>query len=382
MMLVSMISYIDRSTLAILAPTILKETHLSNEQYGLIISAFSVLYMVGNPVWGRILDRIGVRRGMATAVGLWTLASASHALVGGMRGFALARAALGFGEGATFPGGLRTVVQTLPPHERSRGTAIAYSGGSFGAVLTPLIITPIAAAWGWRGAFWFTGLIGAAWLIWWGLLGRSGNLTRQPETIAATGLSMSWKDRDVWAFLSAYALGAIPLGFVLYQSSLYLSAYHHLSQGQIGKVLWVPPLGWEAGYFFWGWVIDRFAKGGASMIAMRRILVTAAVMSFPIAAIPFVSSLLATLALFFLSMFVVGAFILGSIAYATNTYSTRYAGLISGMGAGSWSALVALLMPWFGHLFDLRNYHAAFALISLLPAIGTCGWLLLDRPKH
>src|SRR6478736_3355011 len=78
MLLVSLISYIDRNTLAILAPTILRELHLSAEQYGWIISAFSIAYMLGNPVWGVILDRIGVRRGMMFAVGIWSLASVSH----------------------------------------------------------------------------------------------------------------------------------------------------------------------------------------------------------------------------------------------------------------------------------------------------------------
>jgi MFS transporter, ACS family, hexuronate transporter len=104
MLMVSLISYIDRNTLALLAPTILKETGLNAEQYGFIISAFSVLYMIGNPVWGRILDRFGLRLGMMASVSFWSLASAAHALAGGFFSFAAARAALGFGEGATFPG--------------------------------------------------------------------------------------------------------------------------------------------------------------------------------------------------------------------------------------------------------------------------------------
>ena len=87
MMLVSTISYIDRNTLALLAPTILRDTRLSNEQYGFIISAFSVAYMLGNPLWGYILDRIGVRRGMTLAVSLWTLASVAHVFAFGFQGF-------------------------------------------------------------------------------------------------------------------------------------------------------------------------------------------------------------------------------------------------------------------------------------------------------
>src|SRR5689334_10105165 len=165
MLAVSLISYIDRNTLAILAPTILRDTGLSVQQYGFIISAFSIAYMLANPLWGRILDRAGIRRGMSVAVACWSLASVSHAFAGGLMSFAAARAALGFGEGATFPGGLRTVVQTLPPGKRGRGLAVAYSGGSLGAVLAPLIVTPVFRWWGWRGAFWFTGLIGGAWLL-------------------------------------------------------------------------------------------------------------------------------------------------------------------------------------------------------------------------
>lgn len=137
MLAVSLISYIDRNTLALLAPTILKETRLSGFQYGFVISAFSVAYTIGNPVWGRALDRFGLRLGMLAAVSLWTAASVSHAFAAGFLSFALARALLGFGEGATFPGGLRTVMQTLEPSQYARGTAVAYSGGSLGAIITP-----------------------------------------------------------------------------------------------------------------------------------------------------------------------------------------------------------------------------------------------------
>jgi hypothetical protein len=185
MMLVSTISYIDRNTLALLAPTILRDAHLSNEQYGFIISAFSIAYMLGNPLWGHVLDRIGVRAGMTAAVSLWTLASVSHVFAFGFRGFAIARAVLGFGEGATFPGSLRTVVQTLRPEQRSRGIAVAYSGGSLGAVITPVIITPVAAMWGWRGAFWATGAVGAAWLLLWMVLSKHIDAARPVNRPAA-----------------------------------------------------------------------------------------------------------------------------------------------------------------------------------------------------
>ena len=185
MLLVSLISYIDRNTLALLAPTILRETGLSAEQYGFVISAFSIAYMAGNPIWGRALDRFGLRGGMLAAVSFWSLASAAHSLAGGFASFAAARTALGFGEGATFPGGLRTVVQTLEPSRRARGIAVAYSGGSLGAIITPLIVTPIALWWGWRAAFLFTGLVGFLWVLLWLAVSRRPEIRRAPAAAAA-----------------------------------------------------------------------------------------------------------------------------------------------------------------------------------------------------
>lgn len=383
MMLVSVISYIDRNTLALLAPTILKDIGLSNEQYGYIIAAFSVAYCIGNPVWGRILDRFGVHRGMAASVSLWTLASVSHVFAGGMGGFAVARAALGFGEGATFPGALRTVTQTLPPTVRSRGMALAYSGGSLGAIITPLIVTPVAAWWGWRGAFWFTGAVGAVWLVSWLLLGRAAELkeapARQPLTAVTQFKGMRWDDVHLWAFIAVYSLGAFPLGFVLYQAAIYLSVVMHQSQNAIGAVLWVPPLGWEAGYFFWGWVTDKHTRSGASVAALRKMFMLLTLLSLPLALIPRIHSLLLTLVLMFFAMFTTSGFIIGGVAHATARYSTRYSGLIAGMGAGSWSAFVAVAMPGMGRLFDQHRYETAFVISALLPLPGLLLWLWVNR---
>jgi ACS family hexuronate transporter-like MFS transporter len=376
MLLVSLISYIDRNTLALLAPTILKENHLSAGQYGFIISAFSILYMIGNPVWGRLIDRFGLRRGMTASVSMWTLASAAHAVAGGFAGLAAARAALGFGEGATFPGGLRTVVQTLPPSQRSRGIAVAYSGGSLGSIITPLVVTPIAVWWGWRAAFLFTGLIGAMWLVMWAFVSRHPGI-REKREHESERPRVRFADPRVWAFMLLYAFGALPLAFVIYGAAIYLSQVMGRSQADIGKVLWIPPVGWEAGYFFWGTISDRLAaRGRLNLPSFRSLLVILAALSLPLAAAPWGRSYPLLLAQLFLAMFVAAGFIILSVAYATHTYSAGYAGLIAGLGAGAWSAAVALIMPVFGRLFDLRMYTAAFALAALCPMLGFLSWWL------
>jgi ACS family hexuronate transporter-like MFS transporter len=386
MLLVSLISYVDRSTLAILAPTILRETHLTGEQYGFIISGFSIAYMVSNPFWGWILDRAGLRLGMFAAVSWWTLASVAHAFAGGFWSFGAARTALGLGEGATFPGGLRAVVQTLGPDQRGRGLAVAYSGGSLGALVTPLIVTPIYLWWGWRSAFWFTGIIGAAWLLFWTFISRRPDIAHhQSVTVRPTdpALRPRFTDPAIWAFMSAYALGALPLGFVLYSASLYLAKPLGNSQDFIGKVLWIPPLGWEVGYFVWGWLSDRSHRLNQPRIpALGRMIAICAVLNCVFLAVPWMSNVWAVLAAMFLAMFVSSGFVVLSVAYATHVYSSDYAGLIAGTGAGSWSFLVALAMPYFGRLFDQQRYPVAFWIATVVPLFGYAGWRWLDSIRR
>jgi ACS family hexuronate transporter-like MFS transporter len=379
MMLVSLISYIDRNTLALLAPTMLAELHLSGEQYGWVVSGFSVAYMAGNLAWGRWIDRYGLHLAMTAAVGFWSLSSASHALTAGFLSLLIARTALGFGEGATFPGGLRTVMQTLPPAQRARGVAVAYSGGALGAVVTPLIMTPVFQAYGWRGAFWFTGFIGLAWIALWQVLTRRPDLRRPVEVAAAPSARPQWRDPRFWSFAAIYACGSLPLGFVLYYAPLYLKVLGK-TQVELGGLLWIPPLGWEVGYYAWGWWTDRtVARAGFNLAAYRRLFALLMLLSLPLAAVPYIDVFPIAMFAMFFAMFIAAGFIISTVSYATSTFGARNSAFLAGLGAGSWSALVALIMPIAGRLFDQHNYPAAFLIAALFPAAGWAVWNLLNR---
>lgn len=381
MMAVSVISYIDRSTLAVLIPSIMRDTGMTATEYGTVVSAFSFGYMAANPLWGAVLDRIGLRIGMLAAVALWTLASVSHALLSGVAGFFVARLVLGLGEGATFPGALRTCVQTLDPVSRGRGMALSYSGGSLGALITPFVVTPIYLAYGWRAAFWFTGLVGVAWLAWWLVLSSRPDIRRLPERVDSGHIS--FRDPRIWAFIAMYALGNVPLGFVVNMTSVFLTKKFGVSQQELGSLLWIPPLGWELGYFFWGWVLDRRLRAAREnpLAVYPGVFLLGLAMAAPFALVAFTPSLAVTLLLFFTTMFATSSFIIPTVSYATQVFGEKQSGLIAGLGAGSFSAMVFLLSPQFGRLLDARAFPEVILLAAVGPVLGVVLWRMLSsRP--
>ena len=369
MLLVSLLSYIDRNALAILSPTILQETHISVEQYGIIIACFSYAYMLGNPVWGYLLDRMGVRRGMSLAVGLWTVASAAHAWATGFWSFSIARFALGGAEGATFPGGLRTVAQTLPPSKRGKGLAVAYSGGSLGAMIAPLIVTPLALWWGWQGAFLATGFFGAMWLLLWRKVGAGVD-----RVVEFSKERLPWGSPQLWAYIFLYGVGALPLAFILYDSPLYLHARFGWSQATLGKVLWIPPSAWEVGYFAWGAILDRTGPRyrGLTIAAMLSGVPMFFAHSMPTGA--------AVLVAMWLEMFSCAGLVVLAVAYVTGVFASSQAGLLAGLGAGSWGAVVALMMPIFGRMFYHAQYQLSFQIAALFPVAGYLLWRVFSQP--
>jgi ACS family hexuronate transporter-like MFS transporter len=381
MTLLSLLSYVDRNALALLANTIRDETGLNAEQYGWIISAFSAGYLIGNPFWGRVLDRFGVRAGLVAAVSIWTLASASHAFATTLLAFAMARAILGFGEGATFPGGLLTATKTLALHARGRGIALAYSGASLGAIVTPILVTPIALRWGWRGAFLCTGVLGVAWLVLWTFVARDPRL-RGPAVTQAISLNgpRLRLGPAVWGFMAAYAFGGLPIGFVTYGAPIHLGRALGCDQATLGRVLWIPPLGWEIGYLFWGWVVDRAARRRTlAGHAFARPFGLLAVLALPLAAAPLLHARAAVLALLFFAMFISAGFVIASLSETTRRHAGMHGATIAGLGAGAWSGLMALAMPVFGRLFDRGAYGAAYAIAAVSPLVGYFVWDAFGR---
>src|SRR6266851_4893675 len=166
------INYIDRQVLGILASPLQKELGWSESQYGWIAAAFTGAYAVGLVVVGRMMDRLGTRKGFSIAVVFWSVAAMGHALARTAFGFGMARAGLGLSEAGNFPAAIKTVAEWFPKNERALATGIFNSGSNVGAIVAPLTVPWIALNYGWRWAFLFMGVLSATWLILWLLLYR------------------------------------------------------------------------------------------------------------------------------------------------------------------------------------------------------------------
>ena len=208
------VNYVDRQVLGILAPSLQRELHWSETDYGAIVSWFSFAYGFGMLVMGRLLDRIGVRKGFSLSIVVWSLAAMAHALARSVAGFGAARALLGVGEAGNFPGAVKTVAEWFPKRERALATGIFNAGTNVGAVVAPLVVPWIALTWGWRWAFIATGAVGFLWLAAWLAMYRApeqhrrvsaaelGWIRSDPEE---AGGSVPWRRllryRGTWAFV-------------------------------------------------------------------------------------------------------------------------------------------------------------------------------------
>src|SRR5438552_9350454 len=162
------INYIDRQTLSVLAPYLKRDYHWSNSDFALIVIAFRVGYTIFQLVSGRLLDKLGTRRGLSLAV-LWysAVAMATSAAVG-LKSFAAFRFLLGSGEAANWPGATKAVSEWFPKSERGLAVAIFDSGSAVGGAVAPLMVVWLYKTFGsWRPAFVFTGLLGVVWLFVW-----------------------------------------------------------------------------------------------------------------------------------------------------------------------------------------------------------------------
>jgi ACS family hexuronate transporter-like MFS transporter len=297
------INYIDRSILSLIKPEYLdKELGWTNTQYGYVNSAFQFAYALGLLGFGWFIDRFGTKIGYTVSIVFWSLAAAGHAAVASVFGFGVARVFLGLGEGGNFPAAIKTVAQWFPRAERAFANALFNSGSNIGSVIAPLVVLPIAAAWGWRSTFVIAGAAGILWVFFWLPLFR--NPPAQADDSPADEEKVSWGSlfgtRQAWAYMVCKFLTDPVWWFYLIWLPDYFKKEQHLDLKALGVV---PSLLDPIAFFGWmfsqplvvlysivtvlsifaGWLVKRFAESGFDIVKVRKIsMLIFALCSLPI----------------------------------------------------------------------------------------------------
>lgn len=265
------VNYVDRQVLAILAPTLTREFGWRETDYASIVSWFSVAYGLGLLGMGRFMDRVGVRIGLAVAVGMWSLASMGHALARTVAGFGVARALLGIGESGNFPAAVKSVAQWFPTRQRALATGVFNAGSNVGVVVAALLVPWITLSLGWRWAFLATGLLDLVWLGAWLLLYRD---PVEPEERAGAPKRVAWssllRHRQSWVFIAGKVLTDPVWLFYLFWLPKFLEANFGVRLAGLAAPLIVIYVAADVGSITGGWMSGALIKRGWSVNRGRK----------------------------------------------------------------------------------------------------------------
>ena len=384
------INYLDRQVLGILAPSLQRELGWSESQYGAIVSWFSLAYGVGLLGMGRLLDRIGVRRGFAWGVVVWSLAAMAHALGRTAGGFSVARAALGLGEASNFPGAVKAVAEWFPKKERALATGIFNAGSNVGAIAAPILVPWIALTWGWRWAFIVTGALGFVWLAVWLAVYREpeGHPRVSAEELAyirsdpaEPAGSIPWArllgHRQTWAFILGKSMTDPVWLFYLFWLPKFLDAQFGVKLSGLAAPLIAIYLIADVGSVAGGWASSALIKRGWTVNRGRKAaLLIAALMIVPTMFAPSARTLWGAVALVSIAAAAHQWWSANLFTLVSDLFPRRAVGSVVGIGGFAGAIVAMASQRATGHLLDATggDYHSIFIVCGLT---YLAAWLLV-----
>ena len=399
----TVINYIDRQTLALLSPYLKQIYHWTNSDYANLLIGFRIAYSVGQTVCGRLMDRLGTRRGLTLSVLWYSIVSMATSLAGGFYSFATFRFLLGAGESANWPAATKAVAEWFPKRERALATALFDSGSSIGGAIAPFVVLTIYFRWGWRPVFVLPGLLGFIWLLVWRKTyytpqehPRLGNTERQMILADSSDHGDSvekprsgWfnllKLQQTWGVIVARSFTDPVWFFIVDWFPIYLVAKGiSLRSGLIA--IWIPFIAADLGNFFGGAASGYLIRSGWSLGAARKALVVFGGIGVTLL-IPTiftvnltVITLLFALATFSYASFSTIANVLPSDLFASDSVAS-VSGL-SGTGAGFGTILAFKLIGYLTDANQSRATHSFDSIIivaGLVPFLGMILVLMLVR---
>lgn len=384
------VNYLDRQVLSLLAPDLSKEFGWSNSDYANITAVFQFVYAISMLFAGRVIDKLGTKAAFLLAIAVWSAGAIMHAysiglgegynsimaMVGiaavpvSIAGFMISRAVLAIGEAGNFPAAIKATAEYFPKKERSFATGIFNSGANVGAILAPLTVPAIAAAWGWQMAFILIGAIGFVWMIAWQIFYDKPNeqkrLSKEElayinsdsgpaanvETDGTPARKSSWFKllayRQTWAFAFGKFMTDGVWWFFLFWLPKYLSVQYGMQKTDIALPLAVLYSMTMVGSIGGGWFPTYFINRGHN---------------------PYDGRMKAMLTIAFIPLVVLAAQPLGYISFWVPV-------LLIGIGASAHQAWSANL---FTTVSDMFPKHSVGSVVGIGGMAGGLGGVALSK---
>jgi ACS family hexuronate transporter-like MFS transporter len=429
--LATLINYIDRLTISVLAPAITKDLNLDRFQYGSIATWFLLAYTISQALSGKLYDRVGTRRGFSISILVWSLAAMAHSFARGLGSLSLFRFILGLGEAGNWPGAAKTVAEWFPVKQRAFGLAIFNSGAAIGSIVSPPLIVWLQFRFGWQTTFIVTGSLGFIWLALWLLFyekpekhswlteeeyrliredhdavtagqrdtetnGRGdkalterapadGNLMVRAAAPLPVSRSPRWRDllqyRQVWGIVIGRFFTDPIWWLYITWLPLYLSDVRGFDLRKIALFAWVPYVAADAGSLLGGWFSGFLISRGWSVNRARKAVIIFAALLMPAGILAaFVENPLTALALIGLVLFGFQVWINNVQTLPSDFFSSREVGSVAGLGgtgAGFGAMLFTLGTGWVVKNF---SYVPVLVVAGLLAPLGTLLLFLLTGP--
>ncbi len=415
----TLINYIDRLTISVLATEISKDLKLTNTQYGSITFWFLLAYTISQALSGKLYDRIGVKRGFTVSIVTWSLAAMAHAFSFGLGSLSAFRFVLGLGEAGNWPGAAKTIAEWFPVKQRALGMAIFNSGAAIGSIVAPPLIVGLTLYFGhWQPTFIITGALGFFWLILWLAVyekperhawltdnerelieegkGEKDTETRRqkiqspnPPISQSPNLSipqslnppipqssMRWRDllkyRQVWAIILARFLTDPVWWLYITWLPKYLADARGFSLVKIGLFAWVPYVAADAGSLFGGWLSGFLIDKGWSVDKARKAVIVFAALLMPAGILAaFTKDHMVALALIGVVLFGFQVWINNVQTLPSDFVSDKSVASVAGLGgtgAGLGSMLFIFTTGW---VVDHFSYTPILIAAGILAPVGT-----------
>ena len=384
----TIVNYLSRNTLGVLAPVMMAEMNFTTAQYSYVVGAFQVAYTIMQPVCGFVLDTLGVRAGFAMFAGLWSVASCLHVAAAGWLSLAFFRGWLGLTEAAAIPAGVKAIAEWFPARQRSQGMGLFNIGTSVGAMLAPPMVVALQLSYGWRSAFLVTGGLGFLFaLLWWTLYRApashpfigpdelaliEGGRGDPPSAAARASVPAILSTRRFWGVALPRFLAEPAWQTFTFWIPLYLTSVRGMNLKEMAMFAWLPFLAADLGSLAGGFLPPFFMKKfGMKLVNSRLagICLGAVCMIAPgcvgLAGNPYLA----------VALFCVGGFAHQIISALVNTlavdlFGRHEVGTASGLaGMAAWTGGLGFSLL-VGQMADSIGYNPLFAALSIFDLIG------------